>query len=1402
MELFGLFPDPETDPETVLETSPSEQSRQSDTAPARYRMHGNTTTEYRFHENLADELAGQSPGSLCTRLSRYFERACDTRPSATALECEGEHITYADLDQRANRMANLLMARGVGSGVRVGILLNRSVDTYVTLLAVTKTEATFVPIDPAAPADRLQFIAEDSDLALVMTHTSFAASCAALACDNLCVDELGSDLAAQSSARPGVETDGDPVCYIIYTSGSSGRPKGVEITQSSICNFIGIVPSLYGVEPTERVYQGMTIAFDFSIEEIWPTWAMGATLVAGPTDGRRVGSGLADFLEEHEITMIYCVPTVLATLDRILPSIRTVNVGGEACPRELVDRWGPGRRILNTYGPTETTVTCTMAELRPGRPVTIGRPLPTYRITLLDEDRQPVPPGGIGEICVGGPGVARGYVNRPDLTADRFIPDPRGIPDERIYRTGDLGRFLPDGELEYLGRADSEVKVRGHRVDLQEIESVLLEHDQVTGAVVKLLDGPDTGGELAGYVVLRGDAAPGTGDDRFADEVVTELHERMAQQMPPYMVPAYLDVIETIPMLPSGKADRGRLPEPSRPRLIRTEQEHVPPTTPAEAWIAGLWEETLRLPAGSVSAEANFFDALGGHSLVAANVVSAMRESDLGSGLSILDFYRHPTVRSLAEFLEHGGSADAGPDSDPVLLEPREPRPEPPSKGRVVGFGSAQLSALYAIILLFLLPVALLYGLNDGQPSAALVVQLAIALPSVYLFVRWVLPVVGSRLLTRGLQPGEYALWGSVHLRVWTAQKLMSLSPLTVLSGSPWAATYLRLAGARIDDECHVGTADVSLPALLHLGRGATIGYGTQLHSHRIGEGVLTVGRITVGAGAVVGSESVLECDSMVGEDAILGDQSLLLSRRAVPAGESWAGSPAQPAPTAIDPVVELMASCAAAPRTWSRPLLAGFAGGILLLELMPFLIMLPVVAVVWWTLLTYGTAAAFLVTALSGPLFVATSCGLLLGARRLVLPATPEGVHHLRSQLGLEKWLGDKLLEMSLLLNNTMYSTLYTSLWLRALGSKVGTGAEVSTIANIDPDLLTLGEGSFVADMASVGSATYANGHVAFRRTEIGARSFVGNAAFVPSGSRMGEGSLIGVRSVPPPAGMDANTSWLGSPAFYLPRRETFDDYTEAETFTPSRRRVRARYAIEFLRIVLPSSLLAVAMFATLYGASTLAADWGTVATVLLAPLVALASSVGVVLVVVTLKWLVVGRYRARVRPLWSGFVRRTEFVTGVYEAAAVPALLTLLTGTPLMGPVLRLFGARIGRRTLIDTTYLTEFDLVVVGNDVSVGSNASLQTHLFEDRVMKMDYVTLRDRASIGDKAVVLYGSVVEEDATLAGLSLAMKGEMLPPATTWCGIPGQKVDRAPTAAVGTGRRQRAGSLATAARR
>ncbi|MGB3763602.1 MAG: Pls/PosA family non-ribosomal peptide synthetase [Ornithinimicrobium sp.] len=1317
----------------------------------------------RTRPGVAEADTHRSPA---TRLHHYFQNAADATPDSVALECDNECLTYRTLDVRANQLANHLLAGGLEPGSRIGILVPRSVDMYVALLATLKASATFVPIDTTAPQDRIAYIAEDSDLDLILTTTGSAHLCEALSTPSVCLDAISDDVRAAPPGRPRLEISGDPTCYIIYTSASTGRPKGVAIAQSSICNFIGIVPDIYTVTPSDRVYQGMTLVFDFSIEEIWPTWAVGATLVAGPTDGRRVGSGLAQFLEDSAITMIYCVPTVLATLDRTIASIRTVNVGGEACPPELVQRWGDsGRLILNTYGPTETTVTCTYAVLSADKPVTIGIPLPSYSVLLLDEDRHPVPDGEIGEICVGGPGVAKGYVNRPDLTADRFIQHDG----ERIYRTGDLGRYLEDGEIEYLGRGDSEVKVRGHRVELQEIESVLLQDDDVAAAVVKLVTIPDVGDELAAYVVLA--------DPEHSDEegLRHRLHGRARTTLPSYMVPTFLERIDAVPMMPSGKVDRVSLPTPEGGRLVGGTGDHVSPDTHTERHLASVWESTLVLPEGQVSVEADLFEELGGHSLVVATLVSQLRSwgHEGAQGLSILDVYAQPTIRDLARLIDERG-VESELMLDDTTAEVREPM-LPPRTWRVLTFGLAQVSWIYALLFVFVLPIGVVYSLNNGVPSLAMGQQLVLSMPVSYLFGRWVLPLASARLLSVGLREGTYPLWGWAHLRVWAVQRAMSLSPLARLVGSPWAGAYLRLAGARVGQACHIGSSQVPLPRFVHLEDNTTIGYAVHLSAFDIVGGALQIGRIQVGKDAVVAANCVLQGPCTVGNHAILREQSLLSTGDSIPDNAAWSGSPATPQSSAGDPVFDLMARCQEAPRFWPRRLLPWFAVGLLVLELIPLLALVPMIVVIWGTLLIWGQSAALLATALSGPVFVISSCSLILAAYRFALVKTPVGIHHLRSQLGLEKWFGEKLLELSLDLNNSMYATLYTPAWLRQLGAKVGRSAEVATIANIDPDLLTLEDECFVADMASVGSATYCNGHVAFRETVVGTRAFVGNASFIPSGTHLADGSLVGVQSVPPVGGVARGTSWLGSPPFFLPKREIYEEYTEEQTFRPTDAQVGTRLIIEFLRIVMPASILALSTFGTLYAVSLLAVAAPLWVVVLATPVIALVGSLLVVLAAAALKWLVVGRYRPRVEPLWSGFVRRTEFVTGIYETTAVPALLASLCGTPFLGPLLRLFGVRVGRRTLVDTTYLTEFDLVHIGDDVSVGTLASLQTHLFEDRVMKMSTISLAAGASVGNRGVVLYDSTLEEGSELAPLSLVMKGEALPRDTSWSGRPAQ---------------------------
>lgn len=1323
---------------------------------------------------LLDRLVPDRPPQRPPRrLEHFFEASCDRNPAAVAVQDGDLVLTYAELERRANQLAHLLRAHGIGAGSRVGLLLERSWLTYASLLGILKAGAAFVPIDPGAPADRVAYIGANAGLNVLLSTTTLAPTTTELAEPPVWhLDELGDELQRAPAFRPEPATTDphdDPICYVIYTSGSSGRPKGVAVAQSSICNFIDVVPTIYDVRPTDRVYQGMTVSFDFSIEEIWPTFAVGATLVVGPTDSRKLGGELADFLEQTGVTVLYCVPTLLATIPRDLPRLRNLLVGGEACPAGLVQRWSrPGRRMLNTYGPTETTVTCTWGELVPGRPVTIGRPLPTYSIVILDDQLRPVPDGEVGEICVGGPGVALGYVGLSEKTADRFVPHllapplPDGGP-SRLYRTGDLGRIDSNGEIVYLGRADSEVKIRGHRVDLEEIENVLLEDPDVESAVAALKTVGEND-ELATYVVPR----TGTADHAA---LVARLLEKMRRRLPGYMVPAYLDVLDVLPMMPSGKVDRNRLPAPTaRLAAAGPGGPVVDATTDLERRIREVWAEVVGVEPAALSVEADFFADLGGHSMLAANVVSALRERRIGRSPAIRDLYANPTVRSLAAALDTAAppppQAAGAVRHEPALRH---------SRRRLAGAGTAQAAFLYGLLFVAGFPIVVVYSLNDGDVSIEVLGELAFAIVSAFLGARWLLVPFFIRLLAADVPPGRYPLWSMTFVRLWAMDVLLGFAPLSVLSGSPFMPGFLRALGARIGADCHIATSTVSMPTMLAVGPGSAVGYGVEVRPWIVEDGWVHVAPIQIGPDAFVGAGAVLEPGAYVGVEAAVANHTMIGRGQVLGDRERWAGSPSARVER-LSPVVESMLSAMPVPG-WTRRLRLRALVGLCLLELLPLAMFVPGVAMVWWALLNHGIVAGLVAAAFVGPVFVLTVCVLVAVTRRLVLPQTPTGVHGLHSGLGIRKWIVDKLLEQSLTHTNSLYATLYTVPWLRALGATVGRGAEVSTAAHLDPALLTLRDDSFVADMASVGSATFANGRMALQHTVVGRRAFVGNASMVPAGTTMGDDSLVGVHTVPPPDGVPPGTSWLGSPAIYLPQRQDSGTFDEALTFRPTRRQRAERLVIEFFRITLPTSLLAVAFYLYLLGISQLADSMALLAVAALAPVLAIATSLVVVTIVATVKWCVVGTYRTRVEPLWSRFVRRTEFVTGLYEAAAVPALLNLVIGTPFLPPLLRLFGTHIGRRTWIGTTYLTEFDLVTIDDHATVGRGVSLQTHLFEDRVMKMSTVLIGSGATLGDRAIVLYDAVVGRHAVLSALSLVMKGEQLPAGTRWGGIPAEGV-------------------------
>ncbi len=510
------------------------------------------------------------------------------------------------------------MGRGIGVGDRVGIYLDGTEWMYVALLGVTKAGAAYVPLNDAMPTERLCFISRDAQLRAVLTDRAHAATIAAAPTSVIALDAIADQLDASPSDQP-ADTVSEPAttdAYIIYTSGSTGVPKGVVITQRNITTFLAAVLPVYGIQPSDRVYQGIPLSFDFSVEEIWLSWAAGATLVARPSGGGRLGSELNGFLTAQRVSILHIVPTLLATLDEALPTVRLINVGGEACPSELVDRFATsGRTMLNTYGLSETTVTATWARLLPGLPVTIGRPLPSHSTYVLDAALGPVERGQEGELCIGGPCVAAGYLNRDALTAEQFVADPfSAVRGARMYRTGDLVRINPAGDIEFLGRMDTQVKLRGYRVELGEVEAVIAADPAVRQAVVGPLGSDGRVEELAAYVVL------GEGDP---EEMRRRIHRSLKRRLPSYMVPAYIEVLDSLPLQPGGaKLDRSSLPLPSGGRLVDLHTD-ASAVTATEQLLSAAWGEVMGLD--QVPVDADFFFELGGHSFLAALVMERLR---------------------------------------------------------------------------------------------------------------------------------------------------------------------------------------------------------------------------------------------------------------------------------------------------------------------------------------------------------------------------------------------------------------------------------------------------------------------------------------------------------------------------------------------------------------------------------------------------------------------------------------------------------------------------------------------------------------------------------------------------------------------------------------------------------
>ena len=595
-------------------------------------------------------------------IQQLFEAQVKRTPNAVAVVFQNEQLTYSQLNQQANQLAHYLQSLGVTAETLVGICIEKSLEAIVGLWGILKAGGAYVPLDPAYPEERLAYIVEDANISVLLTKTKWKQKLPQNRAKVINLDIARSKIATYSTKNPGVSTTDENLAYIIYTSGSTGKPKGVMITHQGFSSFTQTTIQAYEIVPSDRLLQFASISFDVAVEEIFPSLCAGATIVLRSAEMVADVQTFFQTCENLKLSVLN-LPTAywhqltaeLIAKNVSLPeSLRLVIIGSEAVLLEPVKSWQEyvnrsGRsqslQLINSYGPTETTVSATMYRIPADTStisgeVPIGRPLAHLQTYILDRDRQPVPIGVTGELYIGGASLARGYLNRPDLTAEKFITDPfSDSPDARLYQTGDLAKYLPNGDIEYIGRVDRQVKIRGFRIELGEIESLLAQHPAISEvAVIVREDSKEK--SLVAYIVSQSEQLQSSSVRSF-----------LRDRVPNYMIPSGFVFLDAMPLTPNGKLDRRALPEPD---LSRPDLEIAPPTNDLEAQLVKIWSEVMDIrPLGIHD---NFFE-LGGHSLLAVKLIGEI-ERQLDRKLPLTVLVEAPTVRELAIILQPSQSRE------------------------------------------------------------------------------------------------------------------------------------------------------------------------------------------------------------------------------------------------------------------------------------------------------------------------------------------------------------------------------------------------------------------------------------------------------------------------------------------------------------------------------------------------------------------------------------------------------------------------------------------------------------------------------------------------------------------------------------------------------------------------
>jgi len=1262
-------------------------------------------------------------------------------PDASALDDGTTVLSYRELMAYVISVAAKLHQAGIRRGDRIGVRMESGThNLYVAILAVLAAGASYVPVDADDPEERAALVFGEAQVAGVIGRDGALVLSATGQAHTLF---SGTVPHASTSSLPVVEPPSiDDDAWIIFTSGSTGVPKGVAVTHRCAAAFVDAEANMFlqdaPINQDDRVLAGLSVAFDASCEEMWLAWRYGACLVPAPRSLVRSGVDLGPWLLARGITVVSTVPTLAAMWPGdSLENVRLLIFGGEACPPELVERLAvDGREVWNTYGPTEATVVSCGALAVGNETVRIGLPLDGWDLAVVDAAGIHVGEGEVGELIIGGVGLAR-YLD-PEKDAEKYAPHEQ-LGWTRAYRSGDMVRFEAEG-LVFVGRVDDQVKIGGRRIELGEIESAMSALDGVSAAAVTVRKTAAGSTLLVGYLAV----APDIEFDQSAAVA------RLRNELPAALVPV-LTIMDELPVRTSGKVDRAALPWP----LPHIDLENSG-LTDIELTLAEFWQEILGITVSDNSV--NFFD-VGGGSLAAALLVAKIREMD--PEFTVADVYAHPRLGAMADTVTARLENLTVSDKEFHRVQPI---------GRRVQIAQTLLG-----IPLYLLAGArwLSYALGAAQVASwagmAMVptIPLAILVPALLIlgtpFGRMLISVGIARLVLRRLTPGDYPRGGSTHLRLWFAEQAAVHIGAVSLAGAPWIIHYARALGATIDRNVDLHTLP-PITGMLTIGAGASVEPEVDLSGYWIDGDIVRVGGIRIGANATVGARSTLLPGTRLGRNSEIAPGSAVFGR--VPAGQLWAGSPAQRVgkTDAWWPTER--------PARASRwvPVFALTSG---IFSLLPFLALATGAMVIF---IGISSSTTFAELCLRAALWLAPAA-LVAGATfsimvlvivRLLSLGIAPGIYPVRSLAGWCAWSTERVLDLARTFLFPIYAGMFTPVWLRMLGARVGSNVEASTVLLI-PKLTSIRDDVFLADDTMLAPYDLGGGWMRLGEVEIGKRAFVGNSGLAPGGHRIPKDGLVAVLSTAPRKSKPGS-SWLGSPPMRLRRTVAVSD--DERTYRPAVRLRIARALWESLRVfaVLATNAVGLGVLLTLLRLTMWLGGWAALA---LSGLVVLAAGIVAAGLASGVKWILVGRIRAREHPLWSSFIWRSEVADAFVELVAAPWFAQYMNGTLGLVWWLRSMGARIGKGVWCDTYWLPEADLVVMEDAATVNRGCVVQTHLFHDRVMSLGEVRLRAGATLGPHSVILPAAVIGEHGTVGPASLVMRGEFVPDGSRWSGNP-----------------------------